>query len=83
VNSTYQSHRVVAPERAGLYYLHATTAAGATTSFPWIVSPAEPRAAVAVLSSTLTQCAYNHYGGRSNYVRSRRALLRECSRGPA
>ena len=68
-NSVYQSHSVVAPERSGLYYLHARATDGSEeTSFPWIVSPAAPTCGVAVLSSTITQCAYNPYGGRSNYV---------------
>ena len=71
-NSVFQSHRVVAPERGGLYYLHATQEhTGDTTSFPWIVSPEAGGSTagneIAVLSSTLTQCAYNHFGGRSNY----------------
>lgn len=59
---------VVAPERSGLYYFHAKTAAGATFSFPWIVAPAKPQAAIAVLASNLTWAVYNNFGGRSNYI---------------
>jgi hypothetical protein len=57
-----------APGRSGLYYVHAQTLNGGFFSFPWIVSPAKPRARIAVLASTLTWNAYNHFGGRSNYV---------------
>jgi hypothetical protein len=57
-----------APERSGLYYFHAKTAAGAFFSFPWIVAPAKPQAAVAVLASNITWNAYNNFGGRSNYI---------------
>jgi N,N-dimethylformamidase len=57
------------PERSGLYYLHAKgERTGAFFSFPWIVSPAAPRAPIAVLASTNTWVAYNNFGGRSNYV---------------
>jgi hypothetical protein len=59
---------VVAPERSGLYYLHAKTESGAFFSFPWIVAPASPTAEIAVLGSTNTWNAYNNFGGRSNYV---------------
>jgi hypothetical protein len=57
-----------APERSGLYYFHAKTAAGAFFSFPWIVAPANPQARVAVLASNITWNAYNNFGGRSNYI---------------
>jgi hypothetical protein len=57
-----------APERSGLYYFHARTTAGMAFSFPWIVAPAAPHAAVAVLASNITWNAYNNFGGRSNYI---------------
>jgi hypothetical protein len=60
--------RVAAPERSGLYYFHARTAAGATFAFPWIVAPARPTAPLAVLASNITWNAYNNFGGRSNYI---------------
>ncbi len=63
----YQKHGIVAPERSGLYYLHAKTLSGAFTSFPWIVSPTSPQSPVAVLTSNITWNAYNNFGGRSNY----------------
>ncbi len=63
----YQKHGLVAPERSGLYFLHAKTRDGRFCSFPWIVSPNQPQAKIAVLSSTITQNAYNRFGGRSNY----------------
>ncbi len=66
-NLQHQKHAVVAPDRSGLYFLHATTRDGEFCSFPWIVSPDRPRARIAVLASTITQNAYNSFGGRSNY----------------
>lgn len=63
----YQKHAVVAPEKSGLYYLHAKTQSGRFCSFPWIVSPSAPVAKVAVLTSNITWNAYNNFGGRSNY----------------
>ncbi len=66
-NLQYQKHSIPAPERSGLYYLHAKTRDGEFCSFPWIVSPREPQAKIAVLASTITQNAYNRFGGRSNY----------------
>lgn len=63
----YQKHALTAPERSGLYFLHAKMRDGGFCSFPWIVSPQQPRAKVAVLSSTITWNAYNKFGGRSNY----------------
>jgi hypothetical protein len=69
----YQKHAVVAPEKSGLYFMHATTRSGEFCSFPWIVSPAPfgkqegPQARVAVLTSSITSNAYNSFGGRSNY----------------
>jgi hypothetical protein len=59
---------IVAPNRSGLYYLWARTPSGASFSFPWVVAPARPTAPIAVLASTNTWCAYNNFGGRSNYV---------------
>jgi len=60
---------VTAPERSGLYYLHAKTESGSRFfSFPWVVAPAQPTAQIAVLASTNTWCAYNNFGGRSNYI---------------
>ena len=58
----------VAPERSGLYFVHVRTDDGAFAPLPWIVSPARPRAPIAVLASTATWNAYNAFGGRSNYV---------------
>ena len=63
----HQKHSLTAPDRSGLYYLHAITRDGRFCSFPWIVSPAKPRARIAVLASTITWNAYNRFGGRSNY----------------
>jgi hypothetical protein len=64
------SHKqlVDAPPRSGLYYFHASTQAGASFSFPWVVAPARPQAPVAVLASDITWNAYNNFGGRSNYI---------------
>lgn len=62
------SQFVTAPERSGLYYVHAKGESGAFFSFPWVVAPGTPRAPIAVLSSTNTWNAYNNFGGRSNYV---------------
>jgi len=66
-NLKYQKHGIVAPDKSGLYFLHAKTRSGRFCSFPWIVSPATPRADVCVLTSNITWNAYNHFGGRSNY----------------
>jgi hypothetical protein len=63
---------IVAPERSGLYYLWARTPSGLAFSFPWVVAPAKPAAAIAVLASTNTWNAYNNFGGRSNYVNAHR-----------
>jgi hypothetical protein len=51
-----------------LYYFHASTKSGLTFGFPWVVAPAKPQAAIAVLASNLTWNAYNSFGGRSNYI---------------
>lgn len=61
-----------APERTGLYYLHAKTERGAFFSFPWIVAPATPQAKIAVLASNINWNAYNNFGGRSNYIHADR-----------
>jgi len=63
----FQKHGLTAPDRSGLYYLHATTLDGRFTNFPWIVSPLTPSADICVLASTITWNAYNKFGGRSNY----------------
>jgi hypothetical protein len=71
--SSGQHHqRVVAPQRSGLYYFHARTDSGRFFSFPWIVAPAQPAAAIAVLASNITWNAYNNFGGRSNYIHADR-----------
>ena len=62
------AQQVAAPDRSGLYYFHARTASGAMFGFPWVVAPASPTAAVAVVASTNTWNAYNNFGGRSNYI---------------
>jgi hypothetical protein len=69
-------HRQVikAPERTGLYYFHARAEGGAFFSFPLVVAPARPRAAIAVLASTNTWNAYNAFGGRSNYIMAARMI---------
>jgi hypothetical protein len=60
---------VTAPERSGLYYVHAEGEnSGAFFSFPWIVAPARPTARVALTLATNTWNAYNAFGGRSNYI---------------
>ncbi|MBY0523689.1 MAG: carboxypeptidase-like regulatory domain-containing protein [Gemmataceae bacterium] len=59
---------ITAPERGGLHYFHAKGESGAFFSFPLVVAPAKPQAAIAVLNSTNTWNAYNPFGGRSNYI---------------
>jgi N,N-dimethylformamidase len=61
---------VPAPERSGLYYVHARGESGAFFTAPWVVAPgAGARTApIAVVLSTNTWNAYNNFGGRSNYV---------------
>jgi N,N-dimethylformamidase len=66
--SPHHTQLVPGPERSGLYYLHAEGESGDFFSFPWIVSPSQPAAKIAVLASTCTWNAYNNFGGRSNYV---------------
>ena len=63
----FQKHGLAAPEEPGLYFLHAKTRAGRFFSFPWIISPAQPRSKMALVASTSTWNAYNKFGGRSNY----------------
>jgi N,N-dimethylformamidase len=63
---------ITAPERSGLYWFHLVTDSGLETSFPLVVSPAVPSAPIAVLASDITWCAYNDFGGRSNYIAPRR-----------
>ncbi len=67
---TSPSHKqyVEAPERAGLYYLHAKTESGLFFSFPWVVAPKKPTADIAVLASNINWNCYNNFGGRSNYI---------------
>ena len=67
-NRGVHRQRIVAPVASGLYYFHAHTRAGRFTSFPLVVAPPQPSAAVAVLASTNTWNAYNPFGGRSNYI---------------
>jgi N,N-dimethylformamidase len=64
----HHTYKVAAPERSGLYYVHAEGESGAWFSAPWVVAPAAPSARVAVVLSTNTWNAYNLFGGRSNYV---------------
>jgi N,N-dimethylformamidase len=59
---------VTAPEKSGLYYVHAENEAGEFFSFPWVVAPKKPTAKIAVLAATNNWNAYNNYGGRSNYI---------------
>ena len=67
--SAHHTQFVTAPEKSGLYYLHAKgEQSGEFFSFPWIVAPAQPTASIAVLASTNTWLAYNNFGGRSNYI---------------
>ncbi|HZM04017.1 MAG TPA: N,N-dimethylformamidase beta subunit family domain-containing protein [Candidatus Saccharimonadales bacterium] len=66
----YQNQLIAAPQRSGLYYFHAETESGDFVSFPWVVAPAKPQAAIAVIASTNTWNAYNNFGGRSNYINS-------------
>jgi len=63
---------LAAPERSGLYFLHAQTETGKFFAFPWIVAPRTPQSKVAVLASNITWNAYNNFGGRSNYIHADR-----------
>lgn len=62
------SQHVPGPARSGLYYFRASTASGQRFAFSWVVAPAKPQAALAVLASSITWNAYNNFGGRSNYI---------------
>ena len=66
--SPHHKQFIEAPARSGLYYFHAQGESGKFFSFPWIVAPAAPHAAIAVLASNITWNAYNNFGGRSNYI---------------
>jgi hypothetical protein len=60
---------IEAPDRTGLYFVHLEGLdTDAFFSFPLIVAPARPTAAIAVLCSNIDWNAYNDFGGRSNYV---------------
>ena len=37
--SPHHSQKVEAPTRSGMYYFHASTVAGASFTFPWVVAP--------------------------------------------
>lgn len=67
-DNPHHTQFVTGPERSGLYYLHAKGESGAFFSFPWIVAPAKPQAKIAVVLATTNWNAYNHFGGRSNYI---------------
>ena len=62
------SQTIAAPERSGLYYLHARDKTGRFFCFPWVVAPAKPTAKLAVLAADINWNAYNSFGGRSNYI---------------
>ncbi len=66
--SRVHGQMIAAPERTGLYYLHARNEAGEFFNFPWIVAPAKPTAKVAALMANINWNAYNNFGGRSNYI---------------
>lgn len=59
---------IAAPERSGLYFVHAKSESGEFFSFPWVVAPERPRSSIAVLASNITWNSYNSFGGRSNYI---------------
>lgn len=67
-NNPHHRQYLQAPERSGLYYLHAKTVSDQFFSFPWIVAPASPTANIAVLAADINWNAYNNFGGRSNYI---------------
>lgn len=67
-SSPRHTQKLPAPDRSGLYYLHAHTPSGGFFAAPWIVAPAKPTAKLAVLASNITWNAYNNFGGRSNYI---------------
>lgn len=74
--SPWHPQRIAAPERSGLYFFHARNAGGEFFTFPWIISPIQPRSRIAVLTANMTWNAYNAFGGRSNYVNQRELLPR-------
>ncbi len=57
-----------APERTGLYYMHAANEVGEFFNFPWIVAPKKPTAKAVALMANINWNAYNNFGGRSNYI---------------
>ena len=67
-NSAALGQMLTAPDRSGLYYLHARSKSGDFFTFPWVVAPASPQSSVAVLAADLNWNAYNSFGGRSNYI---------------
>jgi hypothetical protein len=67
-HSKFLGQMLTAPERNGLYYLHARSKSGAFFSFPWIVAPSSPTCKVALFASDINWNAYNSFGGRSNYI---------------
>ena len=71
-HSKILGQQLTAPDRSGLYYLHARDKQGRSFNFPWVVSPAQPSAAIAVLASDITWNSYNSFGGRSNYIHASR-----------
>jgi len=71
-NSKILGQVIEAPERSGLYYLHATNADGLSFNFPWVVAPAKPTCKLAVFASDINWNAYNSFGGRSNYIHADR-----------
>jgi len=71
-NSEALSQFIEAPQRCGLYYLHARSKSGRFFSFPWVVAPRAPREPVAILASDITWNSYNSFGGRSNYIHADR-----------
>lgn len=66
--SRVHHQELTAPERSGLYYLHASNEGGEFFCFPWIVAPEKPTAKAAVLLGNINWNAYNNFGGRSNYI---------------
>ncbi|HJZ54539.1 MAG TPA: carboxypeptidase-like regulatory domain-containing protein, partial [Gemmataceae bacterium] len=66
--NSVHSQQVAGPTPGGLYYFRAFTTSGREFSFPWIVAPKQPQAAIALLASNITWNAYNSFGGRSNYI---------------
>jgi N,N-dimethylformamidase len=67
-NNPHHRPNTTAPDRSGLYYMHAKTVSGKFFSFPWLVAPTQPTSKIAVLASNMNWNAYNNFGGRSNYI---------------